>query len=387
MNKLTKKAESNYFQPMIDFLPAQLTEGKEWYISYYVIHPDTGVLTRVRKKFNRIKSIQERRKQAKRIIHRINSMLMAGYNPFVNTESPKSLNHLSETLDIFLRNKTRECRADSLRSYTSFIDNLKHYLDLVINKNDILVTGFRRHEAIEFMQWNYNFKKINERTYNNYITFYRLLWNWLTQNNYARENVFDNIPKKRTKQKSRILLTPDDRQIIRQYWEHRNPNFLLLCQLAFSCMLRPKEATFIRIRDISMARNTIFISGQFSKNGKDRISTIPESLKDDLRKLNLQNYDPDYYVFSTHYEPGKAKLDPRRISKTWDKMRENTEISKNKPFYSLRDSGIVQLLNDGISPVDVRDQADHSSLEITNVYTKHANPNGSHAIMNKASEF
>lgn len=56
-------------------------------------------------------------------------------------------------------------------------------------------------------------------------------------------------------------------------------------------------------------------------------------------------------------------------------------------LYSLRDSGIVQLLQDGVSPEEVMKQAGHSSLEITTVYVKYANPGASEQIKNKASVF
>jgi integrase len=56
-------------------------------------------------------------------------------------------------------------------------------------------------------------------------------------------------------------------------------------------------------------------------------------------------------------------------------------------LYSLRDSGIIQMLQDGISPEEVMKQADHSSLEITTIYVKHANPSGSEQIKKKGSKF
>ncbi|MCP4178429.1 MAG: hypothetical protein GY756_11740 [bacterium] len=56
-------------------------------------------------------------------------------------------------------------------------------------------------------------------------------------------------------------------------------------------------------------------------------------------------------------------------------------------MYSLRDTGIIQMLNDGISIEEVAKQADHHSLEITSKYALHANKEASEKIKNRSSKF
>jgi len=77
----------------------------------------------------------------------------------------------------------------------------------------------------------------------------------------------------------------------------------------------------------------------------------------------------------------------RDVGKRWDKLRKELNLPMEFQFYSLKDSGIVQKLQDGISAIDVRNQAGHSSLEQTNQYAKYANPEGSEQIKNRSSEF
>jgi integrase/recombinase XerD len=57
-------------------------------------------------------------------------------------------------------------------------------------------------------------------------------------------------------------------------------------------------------------------------------------------------------------------------------------FSKAYQFYSLKDTGIVQMLIDGVPAIEVRNQAGHSSLEQTNQYAKYAYPKGSDFIKN-----
>lgn len=71
--------QKSQIQIFIHYQPAELHEGKIWYINYYVINPVTGKLQEKRIKYNRIKSITERRKGAKRIIQEINDKLLNGW--------------------------------------------------------------------------------------------------------------------------------------------------------------------------------------------------------------------------------------------------------------------------------------------------------------------
>jgi integrase len=136
-----------------------------------------------------------------------------------------------------------------------------------------------------------------------------------------------------------------------------------------------------------MERKIIFLPKEITKDDDDRIVTMSEELHYCLQKLNLENISKDLYVFSTNWKPGKQLQNTRYIGKRWDKLRKELKMPVEYQFYSLKDSGIVQKLQDGISPIDVRNQAGHSSLEQTNQYAKYANPEGSEQIKKKASEF
>ena len=52
------------YRPHIEYMPARLTRGKSWYISFYAYDPETDALRRCRVKINRIKDKNERRTAA-----------------------------------------------------------------------------------------------------------------------------------------------------------------------------------------------------------------------------------------------------------------------------------------------------------------------------------
>ena len=116
-------------------------------------------------------------------------------------------------------------------------------------------------------------------------------------------------------------------------------------------------------------------------------STIPNVMVEALKHIDLDKCDKNMYLFSIGMKPGLNKLNPRRIAKYWDEHRTALGLDMKYKFYSLRDSGIIQKIKDGIPLDEVMCQADHHSLEVTNVYAKIANPAIFTGVRDKATKF
>lgn len=56
-------------------------------------------------------------------------------------------------------------------------------------------------------------------------------------------------------------------------------------------------------------------------------------------------------------------------------------------LYSLRDTGIYDMLKSGIDDLTVMQHADHSTLEMTTIYGNHQDPNLINLINEKAPKF
>jgi integrase len=369
------------------YIPAQLHENKRWYITYYVVDPATNKLKQKVIKVNRVKSITERRKWARQLMHELNIKLAGGWNPYLEQEASKGFCKLFDVLNTFQVTKEKELRPDSIRSYNSYIKILKDYVTEKIKGKNIYVNTFDKSYAINFMQYMYLNKNISERYYNNNVKFYRTFFNWCIQYNYCSVNPFAGISMKKEKQKKRIMIDQDTKDRLRIYLEEHNPEYFVICMLAHYTLLRPKEITYLKIKDVEVENQRIFTPGSIAKNCKDRYSTIPDVVIDYIRRLELDKYDKEYFLFSEKFRPGKNKIDPRVIAKYWEKLRREVGMPQEMQFYSLRDSGIVQMIHDNIPIDEIRDQADHSSLEITNIYTKFAKITISQEIKKKCKEF
>jgi len=371
---------------LLNFRPAQLHQGKEWFISYYVLNPATEKLDRKKIKLNRIKTVAERKKYATQIIQELNKKLYGGWNPYLEESAPRGFTKLKDVIDIFFRSKERELRADSIRSYRSMTDIFKKWLDATKREN-MFSAKFDKLDALEFMDYVFNEKKVSNKTWNNYKIFMSNVFNWMIEHKYAAVNYFSEIKKKQNASKNRIVIDAETRERIQNHLQDHDYPFLVVCMLVFHALIRPKEIANLKPEHFDLDNQTIFISGEFSKNHNDRIATIPDSLLPFLLVWDFNRASNGQYIFGTNYIPGNKPIDARRFSKKWDYLREDLSLEKEMKLYSLRDSGIIQMLNDGISPEEVMRQADHSSLEMTTVYTKHANPKGSDQIKSRLSRF
>jgi len=371
---------------IIGYIPANLCEGsKGWYIYFYARDPQSGQLRRKRIKCNRIKNKRERKRVALKTIEKINVKLYNGWNPFVEQEASRSYTKLMEAIEIYLRNKKKELRPDSIRTYDSAMGIFKEWLRKN-GKKDLFVMGFTMTMALEYMNYIFNERNVSQRTFNNILRLQRGLFNWMIENQYCKINHFVSIKMKKQPRKKRIVIPRETRLKITQYLEQNDKEYLVVCMLAFHALIRPKEISYLKIKYLDLEKQTIFIPGDISKNGNDRIATLPVYLVEKLKELDL-NGNENYYLFSHGFKPGRIRVDSRKIAKRWDNLRFDLNIPKEMQFYSLRDSGIIQMLEDGISPEMVQKQADHHSLEVTSEYVKHARPDGIEEIRSSVESF
>lgn len=371
---------------MVDYIPAQLHKTKNgWYIDYYAFHHGEMKLHRKQVRLNKIKSITERSRFAKRLVQKINQKLNEGWNPFIEQEAPKSFFRLSQAIKSF-KNDKRNLRPDSLRAYNNFLKLFQEWSEARFN-TDTFIINIDGNVAVNYMEdmWK---RDIATRRYNNYLRFQILLWNWLIEHKFTKANPFQSIKKKKESNKKRIMdIAQEDRIKIRDYLRMHNKQYLAIVFLAFHTLLRPKEITFLKARNIDLKKQVIYISGSFSKNHNDRIATIPNVMVPLLKEILFYVRKDDFIFTDNNFNPGKKQATRRYISRYWESLRNHLEIKKEVQFYSLRDSGIIQKLRDGLDPKTVMELADHSSLEITNKYVKMAATKGNVEAMEKITKF
>ncbi len=378
------------FANSVTYLPAQLKEyGSDWRIEYYCINPQTERLERKQIKVNRIikrfSSKKEARRYCQDLILHINTKLISGWNPFLQEENSNLYVTLKDACDHFLRSKSKELRENSMRSYNSFVVIFTKWVDKINPK--MYASTFNHILAMKYMDYVFEERNLNANSYNNQLKLANSVFNWFLERNYIKENPFATIKRKKKQDKQRILIPNETRQSISTFLTDENPQFLIVLELIFTSLIRPKEINMIRLEHIHLDKGFITIPADNAKNHHERYSTLSMSLIDKLKKLNLERFPKTYYLFGSDLQPSKKPCHQGLFRKHWYKVQKELKLPKEMQLYSFRDSGITYMLQNGIPALTVMQHADHSDLSITTRYARHADPNLIKTIKENAPDF
>lgn len=295
----------------------------------------------------------------------------------------KKRHNLQEVVSNFMNEKTKELRHASIRSYGSFTaiflswckDNHIKYVDEVEYST-----------IAEFMNNVYNERNVSAVTYNNYVKLGRTLFTWLVDRCFTDSNKFEKIKKKTAGEKNRTLIAPAHRKQLLEATNIR-PHYATLCMLVYSALIRPNEIRQIQLKHIHLDDCYIEIPGENAKNHHTRRSALTPQLVERLRSMNLDRYPADYYLFGSYIEPDKDMAAESTYRSYFDKVRERLGWDSRYTLYSFRDTGITEMLEAGIPNIDVMKHADHSSLDVTTIYTRHKDKSLIDKISSRAPKF
>ncbi len=147
-----------------------------------------------------------------------------------------------------------------------------------------------------------------------------------------------------------------------------NPKYQLMISLGYACGLRVSEVVKIRVADLDIDELVVHIKG--AKGKKDRISVLPEKLKDDLRNI-IAGKNINDYLFSSNRG---GKLTTTSLQKMFRKSLTKAKVNKPATFHSLRHSFATHLLENGTDVRYVQELLGHSNIRTTQIYTQVTNP-------------
>lgn len=197
------------------------------------------------------------------------------------------------------------------------------------------------------------------------------------------------------KRPSKIPVVLSHQEIMEIIRTLQNLKHRLMVSLAYAAGLRVSEVTKLKIADINLNENIIYIRG--AKGGKDRISIFPDKLKEEMSEFIL-NKNPQDYLFTNNrvrsradncigsrtggqflryanrcvsdYSDNGGKLSTRTLQKIFKNALTKAGISSLATFHSLRHSFATHLLENGNDIRFVQELLGHSSIRTTQIYTK-----------------
>ncbi|MBR6105103.1 MAG: site-specific integrase [Paludibacteraceae bacterium] len=380
---------SKKFSESLNFLPARYVKNKDGkFITYRCLNPETQKMQRIKIRVNKIfknsPDVSTAKRQVGAIVTEINCKLFAGFNPFVSVENSVRYTKIPVVVELFLKQKAKELRTASLRSYVSFSSIFLNWCNSYAS--GMYIANFTRVMAVRFLDYVAGVRNVSARSYNNYAKFCTVFFGWCVERGYIDKNPFDGIKRKRKEEKRRVLVDTETRGRLVRYLAGNCPGFLVVCMLVYSSLIRPKEIRAIQVRNIDLENLVIEVPGSVAKNHKTRFAVITPDLARLIANM-VRGKSPEFYLVGENFECCKAISFERQYSRYWSKLRQVLGMPSEMQLYSLRDTGIFEMLKSGVDDLTVMQLADHSSLEITSIYARHKDPHLVENYLRNAPKF
>lgn len=364
--------------------PPVFHRGKENYIDFYAFDPAVGKLKRKKIMVDHFHSLRQRNTYVRQLIEELTQKLVRGWNPWVEQKAGSQFTPFADVCGFYRQYVTKlyndsSFREETMRDYLSRLKILEEWPGL---KDFRVFYPYQLDEVVlaKFLDYILIERNNSATTYNNYLSWLHSFFNWMKLRRYIHDDPTDGLQViRRSKEKNRTIIPDKVLRDIRFYLEQNNKYFLLACYVLHYMFVRPHEMSLLRLRDFHIEKRTLLLHGDQTKNHNDAVLTLPDHIIRLMIELDIFSYPGHYYLFSDKMRPGDNWRDSKQYRDYWNHhVRKDLGLPVQYKFYSLKDTGITNMLRSNTDPISVRDQARHSSLLITNTYTpldiKEANP-------------
>lgn len=328
--------------------------------------PGIGKMRRKKIHLDYIKSSIDRNQHAAVLISTLTRKLIGGWNPWVEDMSSRGFTLLDDIIENYKLYIKRCGRKKTYQSYTSRCNILQEYN---MSRMSPIKYAYQFDKAfiVEFLDWILLDRDSGARTRNNYKGWCSAFGDYMVQRKYVENNPAEGISKIPEDSKLRQPLTAGMMRSMRSHLKKTDPHFLLAVMMEYYTFIRPTELTNLRLQDIEIKEQRIFISKEYSKNKRDAYVGLNETIIRMMISLGTFRFPGNYYLFGKGFVPSAEKSGADQFNKRWVKMRKHLRWGEQYQFYSLKDTGIRDLANaEGI--VIARDQARHTDISTTNRY-------------------
>lgn len=359
---------------IVGYTVPRFHDGKKAYVDFYFLDRAGGKIRRKKYHVDGIRRKRDREDHATRLISLLLAKLATGWRPLSEnsekdlseTESKKETITIDDALDKFIKNIERTGRKKTIQSYNSRATILRQYLKTLKNSPSYL-DEIDCGVAARFLDWLVDERDISARTRNNYRSWMTIFFDFMMARKYITANPMAGTDKMREKPKKRRSLSSDMLTQLTEYLGRQDRNFLLAVMMEYYCFIRPNELRRIRINDISVKEQRVFVAGEISKNGRDGNVALNETIIRLMIETGCLSKPGDWFLFGKRFEPAMVGCTADAFNKRWAKVRNALGWSDEYQFYSLKDTGIRDLANkEGI--VTARNQARHTDVSTTNKY-------------------
>lgn len=351
---------------LVGYTYPTLHTGAKWYVDFFAMDPARNEMRRKKFYIGASLKLAEKKRRAAEIIEVVTKQLMQGWNPWVNSEQSRGFVLFEDCLQRYLDHVERMDRAKTRSSYRSRVNILREFINSLVTPIQY-VYQFDESFCNDFIDWIFLDRESSPRTRNNYRGWLYGFAEFLVARKYIGSNPVEHIKIMPEHEKYRKDLTPQMLQKMSKHLEAVDKPFYLACLMQYYTLIRPGELSRLKIKDISLKNQTVFVSKEFSKNHRDAEVGLNKTIIHLMIDLGVLSKPSEYYLFGKNFLPNAERLGADQFNKRWKKMRKVLGWDDCYQFYSLKDTGIRDLANaQGV--VVARDQARHSDITTTNKY-------------------
>ncbi|TCO88185.1 integrase-like protein [Bacteroides heparinolyticus] len=372
MSSLKSRKGASIYNVVTYTLP-KLHTGKNWYVDFQCLDPVDGRMKRKKYMLDSINKVSDKKKRAAEIIANTTLRLRQGWNPWAEATSERMYARFDDVATLYLRYIEKLTANNTLKRKTcyDYQSRMNMLMEYNQSRSNPIIYMYQLDQAYisDFLDYLLLDRDVTARTRNNYKTWFSAFCTWLQEKKYMNNNPVEHVKSLTEGGKFRSAFSHGDLTRLKDYLQKTNLHYLLACQMEYYTFIRPDELSCIRLRDIHIKEQKVYVSSAISKNRKDGMVGLNDTIIRLMIDLNIFSYNSDYYLFGKDFKPSKTKADSRIFRDYFNKLRTVLRMPKNYQFYSLKDSGIRDLANtEGI--VVARDQARHSDISVTNKYLK-----------------
>ncbi len=369
----SKKKE---FDEIVGWKPPQFHQASECYVSFIAFDPSVGQFRKKRIMLDHIKGKRAQKQYGMALVRKLTEKLMQGWNPWIEAVQPLEYTKFDDACERYKEYLLKMASEHDMREETikSYLSRLKIFREWKEKKNVSLFYTYQFDRRIvgQFIDYIFVDRNNTMRTRNNYLCWVKTFCKYLLQRGYISVDPTAgiNVVKKKHEAKNRDVIPDNILKELHDWLTENNKHFLLACYVLHYCLVRPHEMSYLRVGDFSIKNQTLHLHGDNTKNHSDAVITVPQQVLKLMIELKVFDSPSNYYLFSDRFRPGRERRDEKQFRDYWHHhIRKNLKLPLRYKFYSLKDTGITNMLRANTDILTVRDQARHSSILITDIYT------------------
>lgn len=346
---------------------------KVWFVAFRYRDNDIGIVKQFqyRGDINKFKTKKERIAESNALRVVLLEMLESGWNPISNrkVEDEKPTFTLIDTLEYLIEIRRNTIKPESTRTYNDVVKVFISYLRK---------QGFTKIQPVQFsnllsrkyLDWCLE-KGYSATTHNKHLSMLITLFNLMVDRQYLKVNPFVGIKALRRDVGKNIAFIEKEKILLANELRRNDKELLLFVQFMYYCFLRRTEIYRLRIKDVNIEERTVLVAYGAGKNRKQEGVSITASFVNELKKLDLKQYDQDWFMFSRNLQRGPEFMKKAdRVSDKHRKYLRSLNFSKDKTIYSWKHTGVVDMYQEIKDPYAIMRQLRHYDLQTTMIYLK-----------------